>query len=517
MSRPRIHMRAIREVLRLSYEEGRSVREIMQSTALPKSTVSDYLKRARQAELDWPLGEDLDDGALEALLYSGEDSPTKEAIRPMPDLRYIRRELKRPHVTRYLLWLEYRQEHPDGYGYTQFCEYYRRFEKTLSPTMRQHHRAGEKTFVDFAGDTLAIYGKDDKVAFYAQIFVAVLGASNLTYIEALENQNLYHTIGAHTRAFAFFGGVTKALVCDNMKTAVTKADRYEPTLNPTYREMAAHFHTTVLPARPYRPRDKAKIEVAVLVAERWVLARLRNRRFHSICEANEEISQLTWDLNHRVTRSLGTSRQELFESIEREHLNPLPSTPYEFGIWKRAKVGIDYHIIVSADKHYYSVPYRLIGTRVDVRIAEKSVAIFANGVQVAIHPRSSVRYGFSTDPNHLPAAHRAHQEWSPSRIINWANTTGPMTAALVAGILERHPHPEQGYRSCLGILRLARMYSPERLEAACSRAIGLHSYSYRSVASILAKGLDVKPLEPTELEGKPGPTHENLRGSNYYQ
>ena len=447
MSRPRVIMRAIREVLRLSLSEHRSIREISQACALPKSTVSDYVKRAKQAGLSWPLREDLDDDGLESLLFGANTSPVQ--VKPMPDLGYLHRELKRPHMTLMLLWVEYREAHPDGYGYTQFCEYYRRFADTLSPTMRQRHVAGAKTFVDFAGDTLPIYGPDDEVAFYAQIFVAVLGASNLTYVEALANQNLYHVIGAHTRAFSSFGGVTDAIVCDGMRTAVTKADRYEPVPNATYLEMATHYQMTVLPARPYHPRDKPKVEVAVLVVERWILARLRNRHFHSLEEANAEIVKLTWDLNHRVTKSLGTSRQELFETIERDHLRPLPATPYEFATWRRAKVSIDYHIIVSGDRHYYSVPYRLVGTHVEVRLSEKSVQIFAKGVRVALHPRSSVRYGFTTDPSHMPASHRAHLEWSPSRIINWAKTTGPMTGALVEGVLERRPHPEQGYRSCL--------------------------------------------------------------------
>ncbi len=374
-----------------------------------------------------------------------------------------------------LLWTEYREQHPDGYGYTQFCAYYRNFTKSLSPTMRLHDVAGEKVFVDFAGDTRPIYDSDGTILFAAQIFVAVLGASNLTYVEALTSQNLYHVIGAHSRAFAFFGGVPRVVVCDNMKTAVTKADRYEPVPSATYLEMATHYQMAVLPTRPYRPRDKPKVEVAVLVVERWILARLRNRQFRSVTEANEEIRSLVTALNNRVTRSLGVSRQEMFDTVERSCLRPLPDTPSEFATWKRAKVSLDYHVIVGADRHYYCVPYRLVGTHIEARLSENTIQIFSEGVRVALHPRSPNRHGFTTNPAHMPASHRAHLEWTPSRIVSWAKTTGPMSSALIEGILERRQHPEQGYRSCLGIMRLGKTYSPERLEAACIEALALHS------------------------------------------
>lgn len=512
MSRPRVIMRKIREVLRLTLGEGLSIRDVTAATGVPLTTVREYLKRARNAGITWPLPEEMDDSVLEALLFP--PPPPTGVERPMPDWREVHKEMRRPHVSLMLLWDEYRAIHPDGYGYSQFCQHYHDFRDALAPTARFRHRAGEAAFVDFCGDTIPIWGRSGEIEMHAEVFVAVLGCSSLIYAEVLPSQKLYHVVGATGRAFHAWGGAPRTLVPDNLKAAVLKADRYEPIPNATFAEFLAHYGSVALPTRPYKPRDKAKVEASVLVVERWILARLRKRRFGSIPEANEAVVLLLEELNSRPSRSLGSSRREIFEATERAELRPLPAIPYDFATWRRAKVSIDYHVALSSDRHHYSVPYRLIGERVELRISEGAVEIHHRGVRVAVHPRSSIPGSFTTDPTHMPASHRAHTEWSPSRIVAWAERTGPRTAELASVILSSRPHPEQGYRSCLGLIRLGRTYPPERLEAACARALFLHSHSYRTVASILKSGLDSKPLE--RAKPTPGPDHDNLRGPSYY-
>jgi len=429
-------------------------------------------------------------------------------------MQYLHKELKRKGVTLQLLWYEYKENHPEGYQYSQFCELYRRWASKLDLSLRQEHRAGEKLFVDYAGDTIPLINPQTGEITQAQLFIAVLGASNYTFVEGSHSQELSCWINSHIHAFEYFGGVTEILVSDNLKSGVSKACRYEPELNPTYHDMAQHYCTSIIPARPARPKDKAKAEAGVLMAQRWILAALRNRTFFSLEELNQAIREKLTLLNNRKFQKLDTSRAELFKAIEKPALKPLPAQPYEFARWKKATVNIDYHI--EYERHCYSVPYQLVREQVELRITASIVEVLFKNKRVASHRRSYRKGGFTTDKAHRPKSHQKYLEWTPSRIIRWAGENGPHTRQLVTQIIESKPHPEQGYRSCLGIIRLAKKYSPQRLEAACRRALSIKAFSYKSVNSILKNKLDQQAL-PFE---EPAPTktvpHPNIRGSGYY-
>lgn len=516
MPRPRLAMRKVRDILRLAHGQGLSRRQVGAALGIPFTTVSDHLRRAAEAGLKWPLPDDLDDARIEALLFAKE-APPPSASRPLPDWHHVHKELRRPGVTLSLLWLEYKECHPDdGYGYSQFCLHYRAFQKGLDRVMRQEHRAGEKLFVDFPGQRLPIYDRaTNALAFEAELFVAVLGASNYLYAEAVASQGLANWLGAHVHAFEFLGAVPEIVVCDNLRSGVSRAHRYEADVNATYAEMAAHYGVAIIPTRRGKPRDKAKVEAGVLLAERWILARLRNRRFYSLAEANADIAELVGTINDRPFAKMGGSRRSWFDELERPVMRPLPDQRYELATWRIGlRVNIDYH--VEADGHYYSVPHRLVGQRVDVRSTATAIEVFRASRRVASHRRSYVRGRHTTDPAHMPDSHRRHAEWTPSRIVAWAQKTGPATAALAEAILASRPHPEQGYRSCLGIVRLGDRYGAERVEAAARRALAARALSYRSVESILRHGLDSEPLpEPGPARTHPG--HANLRGSGYYR
>lgn len=512
MAAMRLPMRKLREILRLRLDRRVSIREIALSCKLATSTVGDYVARATVAKLAWPLPAELDDdAALTRLLFPSEHHPVAE--RPEPDWAWVHRELKRPHVTRMLVWQEYREHEPAGYQYSQFCDRYGRWAKRLPITMRQTHRAGEKLFVDFSGDGIAIVDPHTGDRQIAKLFVAVLGASNYTYVEPVVREDLPTWIGCHVRAFEFLGGVPEAVVPDNLKSGVKRADYYDPEINPTYADLARHYGVAVLPARPRRPRDKAKVEQGVLLAERWILAALRNRTFASLADLAEAIWPLVERLNARPMRKLKRSRRELFEEIDRPVLRPLPESSYELAVWKRPTANIDYH--VEFDDHYYSVPYQLRGEVLDLRATATTVEIFRSGRRVTSHVRSYVKFQHTTLPEHMPAAHRAHAEWSPSRLIAWAERVGPATARLVAAIMESRPHPEQGYRACLGVVRLRQRYPDERIERACLRALTLRAVSYQSVKAILKNNRDHEDLAPSPAS-RPLPLHPNVRGPGYY-
>jgi transposase len=517
-------MRKIREVLRLRLQCGLSKREIAASCKIGLGTVYEYVRRARDAGLSWPLPEEFDDTELERRLFP--PPPKGVGPRPLPDWPTLGRELRRKGVTLLLLWYEYRAAHPDGYGYSRFCELYNQWAGTVDPRMRQVHKAGEKLFVDYAGLTVPIIDPRTGAAHAAQIFVATLGASSHTFAEATASQALPDWIGSHVRAFAFFGGVPAIVVPDNLKAGVTSACFYEPEINPTYQELARHYGVAVLPARVRTPRDKAKVENGVQQVERWVLAPLRNRRFFALAELNEAMLPLLHQLNARPGPGLPAPRLELFASLDEPALGPLPVNPYELALWKKARVHLDYH--VQADGHFYSVGHRLIRQEVEVRLTRQTVEVFQQGQRVASHVRSFRKGGFTTLPEHMPQNHREWGEWNPERLTRWAEKTGPATAQLVEGILASRPHPSQGYRSCLGILRLGNEYGFNRLEAACARALAARALTYRSVKSILIHRLDAAaPTTAAAAGGAPsGPPgeasvsplqHANLRGAEYYQ
>jgi transposase len=515
MAARRLSVRKIKELLRLHHEKGLSARQIAKSLEISRSTIREYLDRAQQAGLGWPLPLELDEATLEHRLFPPIHAVAQEK-RQMPSPEYLHQELKRKGVTLQLLWHEYKEKNPDGYQYSQFCQNYRQWTEKLDPCLRQVYKAGEKLFVDYAGQTMEITDPETGEIHDAQIFVTTLGASNYTFAEATLSQDLSSWIQSHVRAFEFFQGVTEILTPDNLKDAVTRSCRYEPDLNATYREMAEHYGSVIIPARVGKARDKAKVESGVLQVERWVLAPLRHHTFFSLAELNEAISKQLELLNNHPFEKLEGSRTSLFETLDKPALKPLPAHRFVFAEWSKAKVNIDYHIEV--DHHYYSVPYQLIHERLDVRLTDVTVEVFFKSRRVALHRRSSLKGKHSTLPEHMPKAHQKYLEWTPSRLIRWAGQVGPETQKLLAHILENRPHPEQGYRSCLGVLRLGKRYSQERLEAACARALAFKAYSYKNVESILKKGLDKQPFEASSSQGcLPLREHENLRGRQYYQ
>jgi transposase len=512
MPAERITMRKIREVLRLKFECRLSNRKIANSTSIARSTVSDYVQRALAAGLSWPMPNDIDDAQLEQILFDQVPSTTKEQ-RPPLNFSKIHKELKRKGVTLMLLWYEYKAENPQGYQYSQFCHRYRQWRNKLDPVMRQDHRAGEKLFVDYSGMTVPITDPGNGQTRNAEIFVACMGASNYTYAEATLTQSLPDWIDSHVRALEFLGGVPELIIPDNLKSAVNKACRYEPDLNPTYLDMANHYDTAVIPARVRAPKDKAKAEVGVQIVERWILAKLRNRTFFSITELNRAITMFLVELNNKPFQKLPGTRKSVFESIDKPALKPLPVARYQFAQWKKARVHIDYHIEV--DRHYYSVPYQLIKKELDVRLTENTVECFYKGKSVACHVHSDRQGRHTSVKEHMPKSHQKFVEWTPERLLNWAGKIGPHTAELIENVMRSRMHPQQGFRSCLGILRLGKSYGEDRLEAAARRANQIRGRSYKSVESILKNGLDRKDLPDKNSSDTPI-EHANIRGRKYY-
>ncbi len=511
----RIAMRQIREVLRLKDECALTYSQIARSLRISKGSVANYLRHAEAAGLTHEEAARLDDAALTARLSPQRPPAPKFAA---PDFALVHRELKRKAVTLTLLWEEYR-EAAQGvpYSRSRFFERYQDFVRALRRSMRQTHVAGEKLFVDYAGPTVPVIDAASGEEHRAHVFVAVWGASNFTYAEATWSETKIDWISAHVNAFAYAGGVPALLVPDNPKALISEANRYEPEPNRTYQALAEHYGcAAILPARPRKPRDKAKVEAGVLLVERWILARLRHRRFFSLAELNLAIRELLEDLNNRPFQKLEGSRRSWFDLLERPVIRPLPPTPFEYAEFKRARVSrLDYHI--EFERHYYSVPQALVGQEVELRVTRSTVEVLYHHRRVASHARSWVRGGYTTVPEHMPASHRAHQAWTPQRLISWAGRIGTATEILVTHILESKPHPEQGYRACLGMLALARKYGTARLEAACQRAIDLGARTRKSVASILANGLDQQPAQRSLDDEATGlPVHGNVRGANYY-
>lgn len=512
MARKRLSMLKLRELLRLKLECGLSNRNIARSCNISRSTAADYLERFKRCGLTWPLPENLSDMELERLLF-----PSGVLVRPskptLPDFSYIHNELKKKGVTLFLLWQEYRETHPDGYQYSWYCEIYRAWAGKLDVSMRQIHKAGEKTFIDYCGQTFPVTNRLTGEISDTQIFVAVLGASSYTYAEATWTQSLPDWTASHVRAFEYFGGCSDILVPDNLKSGVTNPCRYEPDINPTYSDLAGHYGVAVIPARVRKPKDKSKAEVGVQIVERWILAKLRNMTFFSLSELNETIGELLEELNDRPFQKLPGNRRSLFEKLDKPALKPLPKNHYEYAEWKRAKLNIDYHIEV--DGHYYSAPYSLVKQRLDVRITSSVIEIFHKSKRVASHIRSFKKGIHTTIKEHMPRSHREYYGWNPSRIIAWGEKSGDSVGEVFEKIIASRSHPEQGYRSCLGIIRLEKKYEKDRLEAACKRALAIGSPSYKSVKSILKTGLDKQQLLTTP-ESEPV-DHHNIRGADYYQ
>ena len=506
-----VSMRQLRNLLRL-HHGGVSAREMGRLLGVARSTIQDNLKRAAAAGLAWPLADDVTDEVLEQRLFGGAGAPTGQRRRVEPDWAALARELKRPGVTMMILWEEYREINQDAYGYSRFCDLLRGFERRLSPVMRQHHVAGEKAFVDYSGKRIGIVDPETGEIHEAEIFVGVLGASNLTYAEATWTQQLPDWTGAHVRMFRFFNGAPKLLVPDNLKSGVNKASFYDPEINLTYGAMVAHYSVGILPARPHKPRDKAKVEAGVRFAQSYILGRLRAQTFFSLAECNEAIKLVMQRMNERAMRHLGVSRRELFEKIEREALNGLPTEDWEFAEWRRARVNLDYHIDVH--DFLYSVPHALIRAEVEVRVTERIVEVFHRGQRVAVHQRRHMGRKHDTEPDHMPSTHRFLAEWTPDRFRRWAGKIGPNTEGLITAVLASRPHPEQGFRTCLGILRSYRGIDAARVEAVSARALELGVLNCKGVASLLAR----KPDDATAKNDPPATLfdHANLRGPGYH-
>jgi transposase len=507
-----LSMRKLSEVLRLSLEQKVSVRGIARSCCLARSTVADYLGRARAAGVGWPLAEGMDEARLNALLF-----PVREGVssqRAALDMVYIRNELRRKHVTLQLLWDEYRTHTPEGYGYSQYCQLYGDWLGKQAISLRQEHRAGEKLFVDYAGDTIPIHDSQTGAVTAGHLFVAVLGCSNYTYAEVTASERLADWIGAQVRAMDFIRGAPLVVVPDNTRTAVKSACWYDPEINLTYQELAEHYGFAVIPARRRKPKDKAKVEVGVLIAERWILAALRHHTFFSLGEVNGAVAPLLARLNDHPFKKLPGCRRDVWERMERPALKALPERRYELAEWKLASVSIDYH--VEIDGHYYSVPYRLIGQRVSSRYTRSSVEFFHKSQRVALHVRSYLKGRHSTLLEHRPPAHQKYAEWTPERIASWAGAIGPNCRAAALAIMASRPLPEHGFRPCMGLIRLGRRYNHARVDRACCKALRLNLVGYRHIENMLKHGRDQIPAEGEPPAPTVG-THDNVRGAGYYQ
>lgn len=491
-----------------------SLRQIGVSAGISPSTVHDYVSRATTAGLTtWESIFALDEETLESRLFKVAEAISAKKKHPQPNWGEIHLELRRPGVTLELLWQEYREEYTEGLGRTQFSDYYRAYKKKLSVVMRQCYSGGKWGFVDFSGNKIPVINPLTNEEWGAELFVAALGASSYTFVCATASQELPCWLQAHVEMYEYFHGAPALTVTDNLKSGVAKACRYDPEANRSYQDLAEHYGTCVYPTRVYSPRDKAKAEAAVLVAQRWIIAVLRNRRFYSLAEINAAIrNECLEKINTRTMRHFGKSRRELWELYDRPHLKELPITRYEYASWKRATLNIDYHVVF--EQHYYSAPFRLVREEVWLRATAQTVEIFHKGKRVASHLRSFIPHKSTTDSAHMPESHRHHTEWSPSRIIQWAGKNGKNCSELVKKILESKKHPELGYRAALGVIRLGNKFGADRLDKACLKALSIDSPAYRTVQSILKNRTEEEAAE--ELETTLPVSPENLRGPKYY-
>lgn len=512
MATERLPMRKIREILRLRWQQGLSVRRTAASVGASLGAVSETTRRARAVGLEWAAAEQLGDVELEQRLYP--PLATCAATRVKPDPEYLHVQLRRPGVTLELLHFEYLQEHPDGYRYTTFCDVYRQWRARVSTWMRQTHKGGEKTFVDFSGRKPFYVDATTGDRVEVELFVAVLGASNFTYAEGVATQRVEDWIEAHNGTVAYFGGVTEIFVPDCLKSGVTKPCRYEPKIQRTYAEWARHHDTAIVPARPYKPRDKAKVEVAVQIVQRWILARLRNETFFSLGTLNRRIRQLCDELNDRPMKRLGgKTRRELFETLDRPHLKALPADRYELAVWNDVALNADYH--VEFEKHWYSAPYTLVHIELEVRATAKTVEILHHGKRVAAHPRSYAPYKHTTDPSHMPEAHRRHSA-GVDGVLAWGASVGPMAHAMVQRLIDANPVREQGWRSARGLQRTGEKHGPERTERACAWGLHLNARSYKPIARILELGRESMLLPHEQAAAEVAIEHENVRGADYF-
>lgn len=512
MSAKRITMRKIRDILRLRFDAGLSIRQIKASTKVSVGAIQKLVTKADALGLGWPLLNTLDDHQLARLFYPGADTRMTKRHQA-PDWFAIHQELKRKGVTKQLLWEEYTAQYPNRcYSYSQFCDRYRHWCSLQKRSMRQTHKAGEKCFVDYCGQTIPIVCRNTGECRPAQIFVAVLGASNYTYAEASHSQSLPDWLGSHVRTFEYFGGTPAIVVPDNLKSGVTRACRYDPELNASYQQLAEHYRIAVVPARPYKPKDKAKAEVGVQIVERWILARLRRHTFFSLAELNQCIRALLLELNEKPFKQLPGSRSTAFERLDRPALKPLPPHAYRYVDIKPVKVNIDYH--VQYQSHHYSVPHQYVGEHLELHASDRLVTVYFRQQPVASHPRKHTP-GVTTEAGHMPKRHQKHHRWTPARLKNWARDIGPDTLIWVTTTLETKNHPEQAYRLCLGLLNLCREYPATRLNAACRIANQSGLRRLKQIKSILLSNQDQLPEQLT-LETSLPQDHDNIRGPHNF-
>ena len=504
-------MRTVREILRLHFEHNLSHRAIARACAVSPTTVGDYLERIIRSGQDWQTISALDDSSLKTVLYPDGSKPASR--KPIPDFEYLRLEMKKKGVTLQLLWEEYRSIHPDGYSRSQFCELYHKHGRTLDPVMRFAHKAGEKLFVDFSGDRPSYIDSETGEVIEPELFVAVMGASSRIFALAVANQQIPEWTRGHVRSFEYYGGVPAVVVPDQLKSGVKTSCKYDPEINPVYAELCAHYGVAVIPARPAEPRDKAKVENGVLNAQRRILAALRNHTFFSLEALNDAIAVELEKLNNRPMQGIGKSRNQLFEEIDKPAIKALPAERFQLREWKKAKVHIDYHVAVHGT--FYSVPYTLIGKEVDVCLTAATVAVIFEGKRVASHLRTYKKNVYVTLEEHRPPAHRKHLAWTPERMRRWGEDIGPRTGAMIEAIIESAVHPDQSYRRCLGLFRLAKRFGNDRLELACDRALKLRAIGFQSVRNILGKGLEAADIQENN-EASPPLIHDNVRGSDYY-
>lgn len=522
MAAERLAMRDIKELFRLRLEKGLSQRQVAKAIGCGRTTVRDYERRAAGARLTYPEIASLPNDHLLLKLGLGTtclsiSNVISSKSRELPNWVDVHKEMSRKNVTLALLWTEYKEKNPEGYQYSRFAGLYRQWRQKLTISMRQEHKAGEKVFVDYAGTTVDILDSTTGEVRSAQIFVGVMGASSYTFVEATWSQGQSDWLMSHRRMFEYFGGVPQIIVPDNLKSGVSVPGRYEAQVNRSYKDLAEHYGTCVIPARVRKPKDKAKAEAGVLVASRWILAALRNKVFYSLADLNEAIGILLEKLNQKKMRHFERSRRELFEEIDAPEIGRLRSQPYEYAEWKGARVNIDHHIVY--DKHFYSVPYQLIKKKVEIRATERVVEVFHKSERVASHQRSPVKGRYSTELGHRPPSHQEHLKWTPERIVKWASSKGSSVGEFVEELIRTRKHPEQGYRAAMGLIRLSDKFGAQRLERACRRALDVGSVQYRTVKNILKNNMD--QIEVPQKGGSPGQldilkANENVRGKEYY-
>ena len=507
-------MKQIGEIMRLRYDLGCSQQAIADATGIARSTVKDYLMRAKVAGLTWPLPEEMTNEQLNELVFPS--NANKSAInRPAPDWSTIHKELKRKSVTLQLLWEEYKKSNPNGYQYSWFANLYRQWAKIHDVWMPQVHKAGEKVFVDYSGLKAPIWSTNlQSVLFEAEIFVSVLGASDLIYCVATKTQQIPDWVKAHQQMFVYYGGSTELIVPDNLRSGVTRSHRYEPQCQSTYEEFAQHYHCAGMPARAYKPKDKAKVEKSVQLVQQRILAALRNEKFCSLEQLNVKMHELLEALNHRHSKAFGCCRWDMFNQIEKASLTPLPSSPYELAIWQHQQVNGGYHVCIH--RHHYSVPYQYVRKKVDIRMTEKSIEIFYRDARIASHLRNDTPGTYTTVDSHRPESHRVHAQWNHKRLQAWADGIGSATQQLIQHLFndpKRHLHQKE--RSALGILRLSNAYGEKALEEVCQKALAIGTCRYDSIASLLKRQSVAASDGPSE-QNYQTPQHENVRGSQYY-